>query len=341
MISRKSIVILLFIPLISQSAFAQELVTSSEEALGWLRKITNAPRQHNYLGTFVYYADGHIETSRIVHMVDQDGEHERIEVLDGLPRIVFRNNDEMKCYLPEGKKIYTEKRWFRKFFPDLLPQLTNDIDKNYDIKLGKRERVTGYDCQVMTLIPRDNLRYTHKFWIHSDTGLLLKAAVITGDGIVEQFAFAHLEIDGDINSELLKPNQTVLTEEWQTTNLLTSMVNEGELAWQTSKLPTGFKKLVEMKRHLTEKQILVDHIAISDGLATVSIFIEPITEQSPPPVSGFFSSRGAINIYVRILDGNKITTVGEVPLETIKLIGDSVFKQEQLSITNVTKTPKH
>ena len=48
----------------------------------------------------------------------------------------------------------------------------------------------------------------------------------------------------------------------------------------------------------------------------------------PVPVSGFFTSRGAINIYVRMLDENKITTVGEVPLETIKLIGDSVFKQD-------------
>lgn len=328
MISRKSIAILLFISLASQLVFVTQSIASSEEALNWLRKITAAPRQHNYQGTFIYYADDHIETSRIVHVVDQAGEHERIEVLDGFPRIVFRNNDEMKCYLPESKKIYTEKRWFRKFFPDLLPQLTSDIDKNYDIKLGKRERVTGYDCQVITLVPRDNLRYAHKFWIHSDTGLLLKAAVITNDRIVEQFAFAYLEIDGDINLELLKPNQTILTEEWQITDLLTSMVNEGELVWQISKLPAGFKKLVEMKRHLTEKQILVDHIAISDGLATVSIFIEPITEQSSQTVSGFFSSRGAINIYVRTLDGNKITTVGEVPVETIKLIGDSVFKHK-------------
>lgn len=328
MISRKSIVLLLFISLASQLVFVTQSIASSEEAFNWLRKITDAPRQHNYQGTFIYYADDHIETSRIVHVVDQAGEHERIEVLDGFPRIVFRNNDEMKCYLPESKKIYTEKRWFRKFFPDLLPQLTSDIDKNYDIKLGKRERVTGYDCQVITLVPRDNLRYAHKFWIHSDTGLLLKAAVITNDRIVEQFAFAHLEIDGDINLEQLKQNQAILAEEWQITDLLTSLVSEGGLAWQTSKLPAGFKKLVEMKRHLTEKQILVDHIAISDGLATVSIFIEPITEQSSQTVSGFFSSRGAINIYVRTLDGNKITTVGEVPVETIKLIGDSVFKQE-------------
>ena len=83
-----------------------------------------------------------------------------------------------------------------------------------------------------------------------------------------------------------------------------------------------------MKRNLIDKSTLVDHIALSDGLATVSIFIEPIVKNAPTPMPGFFTSRGAINIYVRILGDNKITTVGEVPLKTIKLIGDSVYKQE-------------
>ena len=93
-------------------------------------------------------------------------------------------------------------------------------------------------------------------------------------------------------------------------------------------MTNGFKKLVEIKRNLTEKSILVDHIALSEGLATVSIFIEPIIKDAPAPIPGFFTSRGAINIYTRTLGDNKITTVGEVPLETIKLIGDSVFRQD-------------
>lgn len=310
-----------------QTACAKELSRSTESALDWLKIMADAPRRHNYSGTFVYYADGHVETSRIVHKTDQTGERERIEVLDGSPRIVFRNNDEMQCYLPESKKIFTEKRWFRKFFPDILPFPLDDVDRNYYVKEAGQERVSDYECQVLSLIPRDSFRYGYQFWIDTKTGVPVKAAVVNGSQIIEQFAFAQLEIDREIDSSQLKPGQTLIADDWKTTNLLTSILNEGELQWQIKSLPTGFKKLVEMKRNLVEKTALVDHIAVSDGLATVSVFIEPISKDAPSPVPGFFTSRGAINIYVRTLDDNKITTVGEVPLETIKLIGDSVVKK--------------
>ena len=312
-----------------QAALAQELPHSSESALSWLKKMTDAPRKHNYSGTFVYYADSHMETSRIIHKTDQTGEHEKIEVLDGTPRIVFRNNDEMKCYVPGSKEIYIEKSWFRKFFPNLFPHSLDDIDSNYYVKEVKLERVIDHECQVLSLIPRDSLRYGHQFWIDKETGILLKVAVTGGNEVIEQFAFVQLEIDGEINSDLLKPEHSIVfKDEWKVTDLVASISKEDELKWQVRNLPAGFKKLAEMRRNLVGKPKLVNHIALSDGLATVSIFIEPVIKDAPAPVSGFFSGRGAINIYVRLLDDNKITTIGEVPLETIKLISDSVFRQD-------------
>lgn len=326
--SHKKIGLFFLLALCFQAAYARDLPPSSNSALEWLKRMADAPRQHDYAGTFVYYADDHMETTRIIHKADQAGEREKIEVLDGSPRIVFRNNDEMKCYLPESKKVYTEKRWFRKFFPNLLPQSFEGIDENYHVKEVKRERVTDRECEVLLLTPRDNLRYGHQFWIDHETGLLLKVAVMDGNDIIEQFAFVQIEIDKEIPPESLKIDQSIAKEEWHVTNLVTSFLKEGELKWQIKKLPTGFKKLVEMRRNLTEKSPLVDHVALSDGLATVSIFIESLKKDAPPPAPGFFTSRGAINIYVRTQDDHKITTVGEVPVETIKLIGDSVIKQE-------------
>lgn len=290
--------------------------------------MAEAPRQHDYAGTFVYFADDYIETTRIIHKADDAGEREKIEVLDGSPRIVFRNNDEMKCYLPESKKMYTEKRWFRKFFPNLLPQSSEGIDDNYYVKEVKRERVTERECQVLLLTPRDDLRYGHQFWIDTETGLLLKVAVLDGNDIIEQFSFVQIEIDKEIPPESFKLERSLLTREWHVTDLVTSFLKEGEMRWKINKLPAGFKKLIEMRRNLIEKSPLVDHLALSDGLATVSIFIESLKKDAPPPAPGFFTNRGAINIYVRTLDDHKITTVGEVPVETIKLIGDSVVKHD-------------
>jgi len=325
--------ILSFILLVSANAFliqvanAENQIKKPENGFEWLLKISEAPRHYNFQGTFIYYADGHLETSRIIHKVDQSGEHERIEVLDGVPRIVYRDNDAMKCFLPENKKIYTEERWFRKFFPDLLPQPSEKIFDSYFFEKGKIERVAGYDSQLIKLVPKDNLRYGYKLWIDIDSGLLLKVAVIDKDEIIEQFAFADVEIGHEIDASLLKSSAVNVSDDWKTIKLSTYVLKEGELNWDLGTLPEGFKKVTEMKRNLVGKSFLVDHIVLSDELASVSVFVEPIEKESASPLPGFYSSRGAINIYVREMDDKKITTVGEVPLNTIKLIGDAVYLQ--------------
>ena len=53
------------------------------DALKILERISTAARTLNYEGTFVYQHGGRVETSRIVHFVDTDGEHEKLETLDG------------------------------------------------------------------------------------------------------------------------------------------------------------------------------------------------------------------------------------------------------------------
>ncbi|MEO8768224.1 MAG: sigma-E factor regulatory protein RseB domain-containing protein, partial [Nitrosospira sp.] len=197
--TRVALAALLVISGIIQPVFAQHPFRSSPEALNWLQKIAAAPRQHNYIGIFVYSSGNHIETSRIIHLVDDEGEHEKSEVLDGAPREIIRNNDEMRCYLPERKTVVTEKRWLQKVFPALLPQPSSNLDDSYIVKKGGQERVSDYMCQVIELEPRDDKRYGHKWWVDPHTGLLLKAAVMDKNRVVEQFVFTQLKIGGEID----------------------------------------------------------------------------------------------------------------------------------------------
>jgi sigma-E factor negative regulatory protein RseB len=297
---------------------------SSPEALEWLQKIAAAPRHYNYVGTFIYSSGGDIETSRIIHLVNEGGEHERSEVLDGAPREIIRNNDEMKCYLPESRTVVTEKRWLRKVFPSLLPQPLTNLDENYIVKKGGQERISDYLCQVITLEPRDDKRYGQKLWVDVNTGLLLKAAVMDKDRVVEQFVFTDLKIGGNIDKELLKSKYLAQADRWRTTNLISSNTESGKLGWEIKDPPRGFRKIVEMKRNLSGKSRPVGHIALSDGLAAVSVFIEPMSKKISRPDEGLYHSRGAINIYTRTIADNMVTTVGEVPPSTVMQIGNSV-----------------
>lgn len=319
--------LLLLLPGIAQLSLARNTTDSSNDALYWLTKVAEAPRQHNYQGIFVYYADGIIETSRIVHVVDAQGEREKIEVLDGVARVVIRNEEEMKCYFPDSKTVVTERRWFRKFFPDILPRPFEDINNNYFVKKEKKERIAGKRSQIIFLEPRDKLRYGHRIWVDINTGLALKMAIVDDDRKLEQFAFAELKTGDDIGAEALNFSYSEMASEWKNHNLMTSVLNKRELEWQLKELPAGFRIMIEMKRNLAGKSVRVDHIALTDGIATVSIFIRPMSEGKSPHGSGFLSTRGATNIYVRSIDDHMVTTVGEVPLETVQLIGDAVFKR--------------
>ncbi len=314
----------LFLTVIVQPVFAQNPSSSSPEALNWLQKIAAAPRHYNYIGTFVYSSGNDIETSRIIHYVSKDGEQERSEVLDGAPREIIRNNDEMRCYLPESKTIVTEKRWLRKVFPALLPQPLTNLDENYIVRMGAQERVSDYLCQVIELIPRDDKRYGQKLWVDTTTGLLLKAAVVDQDRVVEQFVFTELKIGGEIDKKLLKSRYAEKAAEWRTTNLVSSTVQGGTLGWKVKNPPSGFKKIVEMKRNLAGTSRPVAHIALSDGLAAVSVFVEPVSNKVSAPAEGLYHNRGAINIYSRTVGDNIVTTVGEVPPATVMQIGNSV-----------------
>ena len=73
-------------------AFADPL--QGDEA-DWLKTMVFAAHQTNYSGVFVYQSGGRVEMSRITHISDADGEHERLEGLDGGRRELIRNNDQV------------------------------------------------------------------------------------------------------------------------------------------------------------------------------------------------------------------------------------------------------
>src|SRR5262249_42521678 len=100
----------------SRSAFAQD------EANAWLQRAADAARSLNYAGTLVYQHSGRVETSRVLHLADASGEHEKLVNLDGPPREVVRNNEQIRCYYPDAKIIRLEQRNSRNAFPSLLPQ---------------------------------------------------------------------------------------------------------------------------------------------------------------------------------------------------------------------------
>jgi len=115
----------------------------ADDAIGWLQQAATAAKQLNYAGTLVYSHDGRVETSRVMHMVDATGEHEKLVNLDGPAREVIRNNEQVRCYYPDAKIIRIEPRTYRNAFPSLLPQQLDTLAGYYFFRKAEIARILG------------------------------------------------------------------------------------------------------------------------------------------------------------------------------------------------------
>lgn len=292
------------------------------DPLSWLGRIASAGERLNYVGTFVYQAGGHVETSRIAHRADMTGEYERLEVLDGSPREVIRNGNEVRCVLPDQKMVIIDQSGGRRAFPARLPASFGNLAESYRIRKGELGRVAGLEAQALVLEPRDNLRYGHTLWAEVQSGLLLKSRVVDELGaVVEQFTFSDVRIGGEIDGGLLKPRFNH-EDDWRIVDARGSEMPEGESGWVLSKPLPGFSLVSVMRRPLGRDRGEALHMVFSDGLAAISVFIEPVGEGGSGGLGAL--ATGSFNIYKRTVSGNLVTALGEVPLRAVQRLGDSI-----------------
>lgn len=92
-------------------------------------------------------------------------------------------------------------------------------------------------------------------------------------------------------------------------------------------LPAGFEQDMTRIHQIPTSIMPVEHRIYSDGLASVSVFIEKNAEKGEDNLFGG-SHMGAVNAHGRTLNGYHVTVVGEVPQATVKMIGESVRYRE-------------
>jgi sigma-E factor negative regulatory protein RseB len=324
--------------LIAVQAEAQhtELQFDKRDAQGWLRTIQSAAKAQSYSGTFVYQQGSQVRTSRITHVVDDGNEFEKLEILDGKPREYIRSNDEVVYYIPEAHTLLVEKRVTHDVFPAILAASPSDMAAYYTMRKAETGRVAGFDCQSVVLEPKDRFRYGYKFWAEKNSGLLLRAQTLNDNNeVVEQIAFTQIAI-GNIDRNRAKPSFTQ-TNGWRVENSV--MSSGAPSGWGAKNIPAGFKKISEVKRLVSDTPAAsagsiggmqaskrdVIQIVYSDGLAAISVFVEP---GSHSKTEGSMQ-QGALNIIGRRQGDFWLTIVGEVPLAAIRQVANSIeFKSK-------------
>ena len=306
---------------------AASQVVAESSARQWLDEMSAALQTLDYDGTFVYLHDDKLETMRIVHQLTEGGEKERLVSLTGSPREVLRDDRAVTCIMPDNKSVMIGKSRPRQPFP-VVPKDLDALSPYYNLEDAGEDRMTGYVTRVIKVKPKDALRYGYRFWIDTDTRMLIKFDLTGVKGrAIEQVMFTSLSIGDSIPATALKPSLTGDGYTWyrQENPGRKPQKHTGDPGWTVDDLPVGFRMTNFQYKRMRQDGESAEHMVFSDGLATVSVYVEKLPE-GKTPVTGL-SSMGAMNAYRAQVDGYQVTVVGEVPRATVQMIARSVSRR--------------
>jgi sigma-E factor negative regulatory protein RseB len=269
-----------------------------------------------------------LESMQISHYRDAHGEKERLISLNGEAREVIRDNQNLTCIWPSSRKVVVDFSRKNSFSPIFIPEDIARLEKFYVMKLLGKDRVANMNAVVVHIDPRDKYRYGMKFWINEDNGLMMKSSLINENGkVVEKVMFTSLELfEGDekpVIDTMPKIDENFTLVRYHSGDSSKSFAADN--SWQLGRTPGGFWRESVMRRKIPDSDHFVHQMVYTDGLASLSVFIERqtgVTSQGE-------SSMGAVNAFIRILNNHSVTAIGEVPAATVKEIAESVSYQQQ------------
>ena len=294
----------------------------------WLMRMHEASKNRSYIGTFVISTGATLSSAKIWRVCEGGEQVERVETLTGTPRSVFRHNGQVVTFIPDHKVARIEKRDSLGLFPELLQSTDNRIADFYNVRQEGVSRVAGLDADVIVMTPNDGLRFGYRVWIERQSGLVVKLQTLDIDGLVlEQAAFSELQLGASIRMDKLV-QMMGKTEGYRVEKpslIRTSAKAEG---WALKKPVAGFTSVSCYKRPVsastgsgvTEEASL--QWIFSDGLASVSIFVEPLDPRRHVGETTF--SMGATRTLSRQVDLYWVTVMGEVPMPTLKLFASGL-----------------
>lgn len=298
---------------------ACSLVASAEEGLlkspgQWLDAMVDAMQHLNYQATVVYSRDNRIRLFKLAHQVRDGVIYEHLHSLSDPMRKVVRKADKISCYFPERKTLVEYHHRSDSLFAS-LPSRWKGQDKFYRLELGGTGHMVSRPSREILIRPLDDYRYGRRLWIDTETHLPLKLELLDQqDNVLESLAVTDLKVGAEIQPE----SDDHSHEGW---TILDRKEEEPQQRWRLTRLPEGFRELRRSRRLDPVEGMPVDHVLISDGVATVSVYIKENDGHAFNPTN---LKRGGVSVYRRITDGYVITVVGDVPVRTVRMIGQGL-----------------
>lgn len=311
---------------VTESAAATEARTIND----WLLRTHEASKRLTYAGTFVVSSGGVMSSAKIWHVCEGGQQMERVETLSGAPRSTFRHNDQVVTFMPEQKLVRSETRESTGMFPELLQSSDSRVADFYKVRREGVERVAGLEADVVVLVPKDSMRFGYRVWAEQKRGLVVKLQTLDVSGkVLEQAAFTELQLDAAVKMDKLVQMMGKVDGYRVEKSPLIKTTASAE-GWSMKAPVAGFKSMNCYKRPASLAGGATRGEALqwifSDGLASVSIFVEPFDRQRHDKESSL--SMGATQTLSRQMGEFWLTVMGEVPMATLRMFAGNLERKK-------------
>ena len=287
----------------------------------WLNRMAAAVQQTSYEGTVIRIRHGEAEALKVVHTISDGIVHEKVVSQEGDGVEIIRKGNEVHCILPDSRSVLVDEWDDRSTLFSTLPSSEVRFGSEYDVSIVRRERVAGRQTVLVAIRPHDEYRYGHRIWLDAETAFPLQTQLIDTDGTpIEQVKFADIRLGRSIDPESLSPSIDISSFRWvdQPPRHVGHAIDTD---WRAADLPRGFRPVATHGETMPGGSEVTTHIVYSDGLANVSVFIAPAgnsTEEGALQVGGASS-------YSTVIEGFRVTAVGEVPAMTLEQIATTMM----------------
>lgn len=299
-----------------------------------VQRMLNAASTLTYRGHVVQIEGDQALSLYLLHRAGTDGGEDRVRSLQGTYWEMRRQGKNCRVAMTDTRPVHDEAL-VAAAFPSLLPLRLQHLAEFYDFAPVGTGRLADRRVEFTLARPRDEFRFAYLLATDATTGLLLKAGLIDSRGrVLRQVFFVELDLVPALaDAEWVQDVSNGPAQLQWTEYTLGASLPASALPWPLGPLPAGFTVSEYIRRRVPGSGQDVEQLTISDGLATVSVFID-----SAAPGEQALLGAGrvqAMPVYGAQLAGRHVTVLGAAPMTTLQ----QVVKALKLDATGTTTTP--
>ncbi|MCE8015626.1 negative regulator for alginate biosynthesis MucB [Halomonas sp. MCCC 1A17488] len=240
------------------------------------------------------------------------------DIQDGVEREVARFLDGPPVFFERSGHI-SRMNWSSadESAPASPAGIARHVDQYYRLSLGNDERIANRGAVRLDIEPLDGMRFGQRLWLDAQTSLPLKRELIDDRGrVVETFQFTELQ------SPRLHEGGVIL-EDYR---------EPPRQSWFPTWLPDGFvDQPIGSEAEPQDRERPVGHRIYSDGLSTLSLFVEPIEEGHERLIPGLHRlgiSLAVVRHVVADERPHQVVVMGELPPRVLVQVAENLAWRE-------------